>query len=264
MTSLPEELRAATVSELEAQLFEGAWSAELRRHRSPYVFRGVPRESFGLTTSLTRLGGPFADMERHLLRNFRKYAHQNAVAFDSVWHWLSLAQHHGLPTRLLDWTFSPFVALHFATENLKYMEADGVVWMLHLERAHGELPRPLREVLDVEGASVFTVDMLTAVAPDLATLAALASVPFLALFEPPAISERFVQQFALFSMLSDPACRLDQWFAQRSAIWRRVVVPSELKWEIRDRLDQLNITERTLMPGLTGLSRWLKRQYSPR
>src|SRR5690606_30235881 len=98
----------------------------------------------------------------------------------------------------------------------------------------------------------------------LPTLAALARVPFLVLFEPPAISERFVQQFALFSMLSDPACRLDQWFAQRSAIWRRVVVPNELKWEIRDRLDQLNITERTLMPGLTGLSRWLKRQYSPR
>ena len=54
------------------------------------------------------------------------------------------------------------------------------------------------------------------------------------------------------------------WLADHPELVRRVIVPAELKWEVRDKLDQANINERTLFPGLDGLSRWLERYYLPK
>src|SRR3954453_5907624 len=68
-----------------------------RAHAS-LVFRGLSRSSYSNATSLARLGEESAPKERHLLRNFRKYAHRMRPG-PTVWDWLSLAQHHGLPTR---------------------------------------------------------------------------------------------------------------------------------------------------------------------
>src|SRR5687768_5642446 len=117
-----QTLRVETFGELMEVLFDSSWNPTLARFRSPYAFRGLAQGSYSLLTTLSRLGGEFADMEPHVLRSFRKYALRNAVESDSVFHWLSLGQQHGLPTRLLDWTFSPFVALHFATASADCFE----------------------------------------------------------------------------------------------------------------------------------------------
>ncbi|HEY7076153.1 MAG TPA: FRG domain-containing protein, partial [Solirubrobacteraceae bacterium] len=69
---------------------------------SPLVFRGLASSSYSNVCSLARLVGDYVQLERHLIRNFRKYAHREQPG-PTVWDWLSLAQHHGLPTRLLDW-----------------------------------------------------------------------------------------------------------------------------------------------------------------
>ena len=92
-------------------LFHEAWSPAINRFRSSYVYRGLDKNTYDLSTTLNRLGE--SHLEKHLLRNFVKYAHQKFQQ-DNKWNWLSMAQHHGLPTRLLDWTYSPLVALHFA------------------------------------------------------------------------------------------------------------------------------------------------------
>src|SRR5215510_10956995 len=124
-------------------LYQGSWSPELRRFRSPYAFRGQSRVDLSLASSLLRLAGPHADVARlelALLRNFRKYAHSEAEGTDSIWGWLSLGQHRGLPTRLLDWTYSPLVALHFATDNPAEFDEDGVVWCVNFVEANKRLP----------------------------------------------------------------------------------------------------------------------------
>ena len=255
-----EQIRVSSWSELHEQLYAGSWNEELGLHRSDYAFRGRPLASEDLTTSLARIGGDTRGIERPLLRHFRKYAARDAVPVDSTWNWLALAQHHGLPTRLLDWTYSPYVALHFATARATAFEQDGAVWMVDYVRAHELAPRKLREQLEREGANVFTTEMIAAVAADFGELDKLGD-DFVVFVEPPSFDERIVNQYALFS-LSDVS--LNRWLEEHPELTRKLVVPAELKWEIRDKLDQANITERVLFPGLDGLSRWLTRYYAPR
>jgi hypothetical protein len=258
------EIRVQSWSELQEQLFAEMWRPDLNCFRSPYVFRGVSDAAYRLETTLIRLGGNYARMERHLLRNFRKYAHRDIVEQDTLWHWLSLAQHHGLPTRLLDWTVSPLIAAHFATVNIEHYHLDGAIWAVNHLKAHEMLPEQLRLVADVEGAEYFTVEMLAEAADSLEDLDGLAPPHFVVFFEPPSMDDRIVNQFALMSLMPDAGAVLDGWLRGYPGMWKKIVIPAGLKWEVRDKLDQANITERVLFPGLDGLSRWQKRYYTPR
>jgi hypothetical protein len=258
-----DEIRATSWMHLHELLFADSWHQGLGRHRSDFVFRGEATTTGRLTTSLQRLGGDYSDVERHLLRSFRKYAERDAVPEDSLWHWLALAKHHGLATRMLDWTYSPYVALHFATAHPADYGEDGLIWLVDFVQANQELPKKLREALEREGMNAMSADLLQDVAPDLDRFDDLGE-DFVVFFEPPALDQRIVNQYALFSLMPSPQARMDEWLERHAALARRVVVPAELKWEVRDKLDQANITERVLFPGLDGLATWLKRYFSPR
>jgi FRG domain len=257
------EVRVTSWNDLHDRLHEHAYQPAIGRFRSHYAFRGLG-DCWDLRTTLMRLGGPFPKLEGHLLRNFRKYAYRDAARDDALWNWLALAAHHGLPTRLLDWTYSPLVALHFVTENLEHYDRDGVVWCANFVAINQAVPDLLRQVLKEEGSKAFTVEMLNRAARTLAEFRCLHPEPFPVFFEPPSIDDRIVNQFALFSAMSTADARLDDWLAHHTDLVYRVVVPKELKWEVRDKLDQANITERVLFPGLDGLSKVLKRIYTPK
>jgi hypothetical protein len=258
-----DEIRAESWPHLQELLFADSWHETLHRHRSDYVFRGEATGDTNLITSLQRLGGDYAEIERHLLRNFRKYAHRDVTQADELWYWLALAKHHGLATRMLDWTYSPYVALHFATARAIDYDQDALIWMVNFVETNKLLPRKLRSALDDEGMNAMSAELLAEVAATLTDFDKLGE-DFVVFFEPPALDERIVNQYALFSVMPSPEERMDEWLEERPELARRIVVPAELKWEVRDKLDQANITERVLFPGLDGLATWLKRYFSPR
>lgn len=107
--------------------------AFVRRGRpdiATYIFRGQPARrktpdglefnSFlvpSLYRSVIKRGGSVADLETRLMEDFKREAPSYLqVTPKTEIEWMALAQHHGLPTRLLDWTTNPLVALFFAIE----------------------------------------------------------------------------------------------------------------------------------------------------
>jgi cytosine/adenosine deaminase-related metal-dependent hydrolase len=248
--------------ELDDAIADSSWTSRPQSLRSTVVWRGLARSSYSNMSSLVRLSEDYERLERHLMRNFRKYAHREAPG-PTMWDWLSLAQHHGLPTRLLDWTFSPLVALHFATAS--WADDEAVLFGIDCAGAHDLLPTRLGDIYEREGSLVFTTEMLADLAPDLDAFDGLSDAdPFVVFFEPPSLDERIVNQAAVLSAISDPRCHMDQWMDEHPSLWRAWRIPPDVKAEVRDRLDQAHVNERLLMPGLDGLAAWLRRYYSPR
>jgi hypothetical protein len=250
---------------LLSEVYTDAWKADLSRYRSDFAFRGLSDASYELKNSLLRNSGHHPEFEYHLLRNFRKYARTAEPNQTSTqWRSLVLAQHHGLPTRLLDWTYSPFVAMHFATANTEKFDTDGVIWLADFVQINRLTPDPLQTILSSEKCNAFTVEMLEESFSSLWRFDEINGPGHAIFFEPPSLDDRIVNQFALFSVMTSPTSVFDHWLAQHPALYRRLIIPGVLKWEIRDKLDQANITERVLFPGLDGLARWLRRHYQPR
>ena len=127
------------------------------------------------------------------------------------------------------------------------------------------MPEAPRKTLDAEGALVFPTELLADCAKDLEELDELGRGhdPFLVFFEPPSLDERIINQAEVLSAMSDPRFQLEDWLEAHPELWQAWRVPAEVKAEIRERLDQANMNERILLPGLDGLAAWLRRYYSP-
>lgn len=255
-----QTFKAENWKQLMELLYHDAYMDKLNRYRSNYAYRGLEDAMYALSTTLMRSGQ--VHLEKHLLRNFIKYS---TIEDDnrSMWKWLTIGQHHGLPTRLLDWTYSPLVALHFATANFENFDTDSIIWAINYKQTLDQLPGgKLKETYVKEGSHIFTIEMLKRSGlKGLEELESQSHEPFSMFFEPPSMNGRIVNQYALFSMMSNANQTIDDWIEKKDIDRFRILIPKELKWEIRDKLDQANINERVLFPGLDGLASWLKRQY---
>lgn len=183
-------------------------------------------------------------------------------------HWAEIAQHYGVPTRFLDWTQNPLVALYFAASSNE--DKDGEVWILHgvnydrvCAKEHGvenELNRGeiITKVMDDE-----------------------IEVKFPILYTPYYIDDRMKAQDSYFLVWGTEIVPLENMFdeensimklpgddnartfglEQRDGILFRIVIPKYAKQQLLRELDMVGISARTLFPDMSGLGKYIEWKY---
>lgn len=180
--------------------------------------------------------------ETDILERFQKYS---GPFLDRTpinrFEWMVIAQHHGLPTRLLDWTTNPLKALFFAVENPSH-KCDGAVWQLEPSGWWNDLSK-IDEKLDV-------FEILAAYLPD-------------------HINERVIAQESCFTFFPFPAEKepipeIGAVGAYQKHIKKLIEyrIPQKKKESIRLELKKLGITHLSIFPGLDGLATRIRRDFN--
>ena len=237
-----QEIHIHSLDDLFPLLKERAYEGGIGRFRSNFVYHGTCNAAFRLSTSLQRnCKGRQAELEPSILRNFSKYAASDDPDIDrSVWRQLIIGQHHGLPTRLLDWTYSPLIGLHFAVNdpNLEKMDKhDCIMWKIDVAELHAMLPQRYREVLRDEQALIYTVKMLDALCPTLEQYDRDMDDGAMLIMEPPSIDQRIINQYSYFSVVPHGMQDVEEYLKTRTANTVKYVIDRGLRWEISDMLD---------------------------
>jgi hypothetical protein len=235
------------------------------RRRDTGVYRGASDAARPLLTSLDRLGPtPHSkcDLEEHVLRNFIRYSrpHLDRTRPHDEWELLIAAQHHGVPTRLLDWTYSPLVAAFFATRPSPAGDADRVVWRLDWQRMHRHFGLPPLALLVDDLDKAFGEGQHSSPFKLFSSKAR----PVACMIEPPSLDSRIVAQAATFTFMSARDRSFDRFLAEQGledALTRYVIPAAEVP-RFRDQLDLVGIDERRLFPDLDGVAAAIQRYYA--
>lgn len=235
------------------------------RRRDSSVYRGSAASTRSLLTSLDRLGSrphEKRSLESHILRNYARQSRPHIDVAADEWELLFSAQHHGVPTRLLDWTYSPLVAAHFATA-VPATSQDRVIWRLDWRAVHRRFGFPelalltgdLDATLD-SGRGTLTPWTLFDQWPR--------DREFACMVEPPSLDSRIVAQSAVFTFMSDTTCSFDQFLERHglSEALTRFIIRAKDVACLRDQLDLVGMDERRLFPDLDGVAEGLRRYYS--
>lgn len=222
-----------------------------------WAFRGLPDADWHLVSSLSRYLQSFVpDMaswrqrEERALRIFRRKAHNYlpdaSVLADDI-RCLALMQHHGAPTRMLDFTKSPFVAAFFA---LNRTARSSAVFALDTPTLWSAAPANdatlRREMIDPRVNGNFERHF----APN--------SKEIIWVGEPEEMDRRLVAQSGTFvvpGVLDKPLEEIIRQYESGSALIKKIVLPPSIRAEAMLSLYRMNITHATLFPDLDGLSR---------
>jgi len=210
-----------------------------------WLFRGYRCPDWQLETSLERAskrcGVSASSCEKAIWEEFRRHAHsymQRVPADSDTFEWLAFMQHYGAPTRLLDFTFSFWIALFFAFE-----DADAECAVIALDpnslaenKPGKDFNKILRENIE---SGKHTDDYLYA------------NVPFYT-------NERLAIQKGTFVFSLNLKRKFHDLLIENRKVVTKLVVKSSLFPSIRRRLNDFNCNSRVLFPGIDGYARYFK------
>ncbi len=217
-------------------------------------YRGQVNSMWSLLPSIARLKK--VDRERILIERFK----QDALPFlpqdqrpSMEWDWLFLMRHYGAPTRLLDWSESPLVALYFAVED-QGPSADGVIWCLW--------PSLLNTLSGVSyndplGVPFFSDDddMMQRYLPKkVEAQATLKLLPIAGIAQRK--FPRITAQHGTFTITHHEQFELDKLSTNDHIA--RFIIPAGAKPKIREQLAYLRFTQLTLFPDLSSVANLVK------
>ncbi|MBK1822190.1 FRG domain-containing protein [Burkholderia orbicola] len=208
------------------------------------IYRGVTNKDHKLIPSIARhpaehtVGG-VTDLERDLLEEFKRLSiRELEFVPDNEFEWVFLAQHHGLPTRLLDWSTNPLVALYFSVE--RGDERDGAVYTVNQAVTDQYILFDYR-----------TADYTEEHRKNPASIIAIQQRQREVIFVRPKYKDRrYHNQASVFSCPAqpfEPLVPTDQ-----------LIVPKELKPLLRERLKKLGVSASFIYPGLDGVASEVK------
>ncbi|MEQ1558562.1 MAG: FRG domain-containing protein [Methyloglobulus sp.] len=196
-----------------------------------YLFRGQANSDWQLLPKAGRKEFYLPD-NRDLYR-FHDWESQ-AIAYGhrsaNILEGLAIAQHHGLATRLLDWSQNPLVASYFAVSSCK--DVDGTIYIL--------------EALDLYANHDLTIEQIK-------------NNTGVYCYIPRAVSPRVLNQKGMFTVHCPANKEIDlvkSRFSDTEQNLTKIIIPHALKNEILNVLDDYGIDDSTLFPDLDGLSRY--------
>jgi hypothetical protein len=231
---------------------------------SAAMMRGQSNAEWGLKPSIARLmpdtfyTSRAVYTEQSALKMFKDEAHlyvgrEFLPNENDLIGWWCLMQHYQAPTRLLDWTLSPYVGLYFAVE--RDLAQDGTVWCVRradlfnaMQEAHKDY-KTIWEHKEALSGNGFR-EMLQSEDP----------TNKMWIVDGEKKSARMIAQKGVFTVChniqSDHAGCIERAFESSGKCeMYKLVIPKELKPNFIKKLREINVNANTLFPGIDGLGR---------